>query len=40
VRPEGETWGERVAQERRRPGVSLSDEEATRIVRYLEEARP
>lgn len=40
VLPKGETWAQRVAVERRRPGVSLSDEDAARVVRYLEEARP
>lgn len=29
-------WGERVATERQRPGVSLTDDEAARLVRYLE----
>lgn len=33
-------WNERVATERRRPGVDLTDEETARIIRYLEEHSP
>lgn len=33
----GNDWDERVALERKRPGVDINDEEAVRIIRYLKE---
>ena len=36
----GQDWTERMRIERARPGVTLTDEEAARIVKHLEEAYP
>ncbi|MFC1607306.1 cytochrome ubiquinol oxidase subunit I [Candidatus Latescibacterota bacterium] len=39
-RYETRDWKERVAMERERPGVDITDEEADRIIRYLREKYP